>query len=107
MLLSAKACRVEALETVYPDFRDSEGLRRSCIAARREGFTGRFAIHPDQVDIINGAFSPSADDVAFAEKVVAAFAANPDAGAVGVDGKMLDIPHLKQARRMLERSRGG
>ena len=101
MLLSAKACRVEALETVYPDFRDSEGLRRSCIAARREGFTGRFAIHPDQVDIINGAFSPSADDVAFAEKVVAAFAANPDAGAVGVDGKMLDKPHLTQAQKVL------
>jgi citrate lyase subunit beta/citryl-CoA lyase len=101
VLLAAKASRVEALETVYPDFRNSEGLRKSCVAARREGFTGRFAIHPDQVDIINEAFSPSADDVAFAEKVVAAFAANPDVGAVGVDGKMLDKPHLTQAQKVL------
>ncbi len=101
MLLAAKACRVEALESVYPNFRDHEGFRRSCTAARREGFTGRFAIHPDQVDIINEAFSPNADDIAFAEKVVAAFAASPDAGAVGVDGKMLDKPHLTQAQKVL------
>ena len=101
MLLAAKACKVEAVETVHPDFRDSAGLRRNSIAARREGFTGRFAIHPDQVDVINEAFSPSADDIAFAEQVVAAFAAQPDAGAVGVDGKMLDKPHLTQARKVL------
>lgn len=103
VLLAAKAARVEAIDTVYPDFRDMDGLRRSCRASRREGFTGRFAIHPDQVDIINETFSPGADEVAFAEKVIAAFAAVPDAGVVGVDGKMLDRPHLKQAEKVLAR----
>jgi citrate lyase subunit beta / citryl-CoA lyase len=100
-LLAAKACNAEALETVYPDYKDLEGLKKSCIAARREGFTGRFAIHPDQVDIINAAFSPSSDEVAFAERVVAAFAATVDTGTVGLDGKMLDRPHLKQAQKVL------
>jgi citrate lyase subunit beta / citryl-CoA lyase len=100
-LLSAKACRVEAIETVYPDFRNLEGLRKSSVAARREGFTGRFAIHPDQIDVLNEAFSPSADDIAFAERVVAAFGAQPEVGAVGVDGKMLDKPHLVQAQKVL------
>jgi citrate lyase subunit beta / citryl-CoA lyase len=100
-LLAAKACNAEALETVYPDYKDLEGLKKSCIAARREGFTGRFAIHPDQVDIINAAFSPSSDEVAYAERVVAAFAATVDTGTVGLDGKMLDRPHLKQAQKVL------
>ena len=100
-LLAAKACNVEALETVYPDYKDLEGLKKSCIAARREGFTGRFAIHPDQVDVINAAFSPNADEIAFAERVVAAFAATVDTGTVGLDGKMLDRPHLKQAQKVL------
>lgn len=100
-LLAAKAAQVEAIDTVYPDFRDLDGLRRSAIAARREGFTGRFAIHPDQVEIINAAFSPSETDIAFAERVVAAFAAMPDTGVVGVDGKMLDRPHLVQAGKVL------
>jgi citrate lyase subunit beta/citryl-CoA lyase len=101
MLLGAKAADVEAVDTVYPDYRDVDGFRRSCIASRREGFTGRFAIHPDQVPVINETFSPSAEDIAFAERVVAAFAAAPDAGAVGLDGKMLDRPHLTQARKTL------
>jgi citrate lyase subunit beta/citryl-CoA lyase len=101
MLLGAKAADVEAVDTVYPDYRDVEGFRRSCIASRREGFTGRFAIHPDQVAIINEAFSPSAEDIAFAERVIAAFAAAPEAGAVGLDGKMLDRPHLSQAQKIL------
>jgi len=101
MLLAAKACRVEALETVYPDFRDTAGLSKSCAAARREGFTGRFAIHPDQVDAINEAFTPNAEDIAFAERVVAAFDASPGVGTVGVDGKMLDKPHLTQAQKVL------
>lgn len=99
-LLAAKACNVEAVETVYPDYKDLEGLRKSCIAARREGFTGRFAIHPDQVEVINAAFSPNADEIAFAQRVVAAFAAS-DTGTVGLDGKMLDRPHLKQAQKIL------
>lgn len=100
-LLAAKACNVEAIETVYPDYKDLTGLEKNCIAARREGFTGRFAIHPDQVDVINAAFSPNAGEIASAERVVAAFAAAADTGTVGLDGKMLDRPHLTQAQKVL------
>ena len=99
-LLAAKACGVEAVDTVYPDYRNLEALKQSCLISRREGFSGRFAVHPDQVEAINEAFSPSVDDVAFAERVVAAFAAS-DAGVVGVDGMMLDKPHLTQAEKVL------
>lgn len=101
MLLAAKGAGVEAVDGVYPNFRDLEGLRKFCKASQREGFSGCFAIHPDQVAVINEAYSPSADDIAFAEKVVAAFAASPDVGVVGVDGKMLDKPHLVQAEKVL------
>ncbi|HET8613514.1 MAG TPA: CoA ester lyase [Sphingomonas sp.] len=100
-LLGAKAAGVEAVDTLYVDFRDPEGLRASCKASRAEGFSGRVAIHPAQVDIINEAFSPSEDEVAFARRVVELFAANPDSGTLGLDGKMLDIPHLKQAQKTL------
>lgn len=99
-LLAAKACAVEAIDTVYPDYRDLAAFRRSCVASRREGFTGRFAVHPDQIDTINETFSPSKEDISFAERVVAAFAAS-ETGVVGVDGKMLDRPHLIQARKVL------
>ncbi|MCB5945537.1 CoA ester lyase [Acidocella sp. KAb 2-4] len=101
MLLGAHAAGVEAVDTLYVDFRDPEGLRASCRAARAEGFSGRVAIHPAQVDIINESFAPSEEEIAFARRVVDAFAANPDAGTVGLDGKMLDIPHLKQAQGVL------
>ncbi|MCK0530081.1 HpcH/HpaI aldolase/citrate lyase family protein [Sphingobium agri] len=100
-LLGAHAAGSEAVDTLYVDFRDPEGLRASCKAARAEGFSGRVAIHPAQVDIINESFSPSADEVDFARRVINLFAANPDAGTLGLDGKMLDIPHLKQAERTL------
>ena len=100
-LLAAKAAGVEPVETLYADFRDGEGLHRSCLAAAQEGFTGRIAIHPDQVAPINAAFLPSAEAVAHAQRVVDAFAANPEAGAVGLDGMMLDMPHLKQAQHVL------
>ena len=100
-LLAAKACGVEAIDTVYPDYKNLAGLRASCVASRREGFTGCFAIHPDQVDVVNEAFSPSAEDVAYAERVVAAFAVARDVGTLGLDGKMLDKPHLTQAQRVL------
>ncbi len=100
-LLAAKAASVQAIETLYSDYRDVEGLEAFCQAAAREGFTGRIAIHPAQVEPINRAFAPSDDDVAFARRVVAAFGAQPESGTVGLDGRMLDIPHLKQARRVL------
>ena len=100
-LLAAKAAGVEAVETLFADFRDTDGLHRSCLHAAQEGFTGRIAIHPDQVAPINAAFLPSAAAVAHAQRVVDAFAANPEAGAVGLDGMMLDMPHLKQAQHVL------
>jgi citrate lyase subunit beta/citryl-CoA lyase len=100
-LLAAKSIDVQAIETLYADFRDSDGLRSSCESAAREGFTGRIAIHPDQVSVINEAFMPSASDMAYARRVIAAFEAASGSGAVGLDGKMLDMPHLKQAQKVL------
>jgi len=101
VLLAAKAADVAAVDTLYVDFRDEAGLRQSSTRAADEGFTGRIAIHPAQVDPINEAFAPSPEAVAHARKVIAAFKANPGAGTVGLDGKMIDIPHLKQARNVL------
>jgi citrate lyase subunit beta/citryl-CoA lyase len=103
-LLGAHAAGVQAIETLYTDFRDEAGLRTSSAAAHAEGFTGRIAIHPAQVAAINESFSPSAEEVAHAQAVLAAFAATPGAGAVQLHGKMLDIPHLKQAQGVLARS---
>jgi len=100
-LLAAHAAGVQAIETLYVDFRDSDGLFESCRAARAEGFSGRIAIHPAQVEPINRGFTPSEQEIEFARRVVAAFAAAPGAGTIGLDGKMLDIPHLKQARHTL------
>lgn len=100
-LLGSHAAGVEAVETLHADFRDDEGLRASSRAARSEGFSGRMAIHPAQVEIINEAFLPSSEEVDFARRVVQLFADNPDAGTLGLDGKMLDIPHLKQAQRVI------
>jgi citrate lyase subunit beta/citryl-CoA lyase len=98
-LIAAKAAGVDAIETLYADFRDSEGLARAADAARREGFAGMLAIHPGQVEIINAAFTPSQDEIDHAKKVVAAFASG--AGVASLDGKMLDMPHLKQAEHIL------
>ncbi|TWG92068.1 citrate lyase subunit beta/citryl-CoA lyase [Mesorhizobium sp. J18] len=103
-LIAAKACGVTAIETLYADFRDEAGLRADCIAAAREGFGGRIAIHPAQVMVINESFTPSDEDVRHAERVVAAFAASPGTGVVALDGKMLDIPHLKQAQNVLSQA---
>lgn len=101
-LLAAHAAGVQAVETVYVDFRDTDGLSASSKAARAEGFSGRMAIHPAQVEPINAGFMPSGDEVDFAKRVVEAFNADPGAGVVGLDGKMLDIPHLKAAQKTLE-----
>jgi len=101
-LAGAVAAGVQPLDTVFVDFRDSEGLRAESRAAARAGFTGKIAIHPDQVPIINEAFTPSTAEIAHARRVVEAFAAG--AGTVALDGKMLDMPHLKQAQRILSRA---
>ena len=100
-LMAAYAAGVQAVDTVYTDFRDDDGLRTSSNQARRDGFTGKIAIHPNQVGIINDAFTPSADDLTHAHAVIALFAENPDAGTLSLDGKMLDKPHLTQAERVI------
>ena len=101
-LLAAKAANVAPIETLYADFRDLAGLAADCAEASREGFTGRIAIHPDQVGPINAAFTPSAEEIAHARRVIAAFEGN--AGVASLDGKMLDIPHLRQAQHVLTRA---
>jgi citrate lyase subunit beta/citryl-CoA lyase len=100
-LFAAGAAGVQPLDTLYGDFRDQKGLAESCRIARRDGFVGRIAIHPDQIAIINECFTPSEADLAHARRVVAAFAAQPDAGTLGIDGKMYDMPHLIAAKRAL------
>ena len=100
-LLAAVAAEVQPIDSLEPDFRDEAGLRAACAAARREGFTGKIAIHPAQVGPINEGFRPTEEEIAFARRVVAAFAASPGIGTVGLDGKMLDRPHLRQAERVL------
>lgn len=101
-LLAAAAAEVTALDTVFTDFRDGDGLLRYAASARRDGFTGMLAIHPAQIDTINAAFVPSTAEVEHARRVVALFDENPGAGTVGMDGKMIDRPHLVQARRILD-----
>jgi len=103
-LFAAHAARVPAIETVYPDFRDEAGLKAYAARGRRDGFTGMLAIHPAQVPIINAAFGASDAETMWAKRVVEAFAANPGAGAVQLDGQMLDAPHLTRARAILKDS---
>ncbi len=103
-ILAAHALGIEGLDTVYVDFRDPSGLEKACLESRRDGFTGRLAIHPDQVAIINRAFTPTAQELALAHRIVAAFAQG--AGAVAIDGKMYDVPHLKAAQRIIARPAG-
>ncbi|MBY8826760.1 HpcH/HpaI aldolase/citrate lyase family protein [Hephaestia mangrovi] len=103
-LFGAHAAGVAAIETVYPDFRDLDGLAAYAKRGARDGFAGMMAIHPAQVAVINATFTPGADDVAHARRVVALFAANPGAGALSLDGKMIDAPHLKAARALLARA---
>lgn len=100
-LLSASACGVPAIDTLHADYRDLDGLTTACIEARRAGFSGKIAIHPDQVAVINSAMTPGTAEIEQARLIVRAFDAEPNAGAVGIDGKMLDQPHLLQARKLL------
>jgi citrate lyase subunit beta/citryl-CoA lyase len=103
-LFAAAAAQTTAIETVYVDFRNLDGLKRDTEAARRDGFSGRLAIHPAQVAVINAVFTPTAEALAKARAIVAAFAAAPGAGAIGIDGKMYDRPHLVRAERLLAQS---
>ncbi len=102
-LFAAHSAQVEPIDTVFTDFRDEAGLRRECEAARRDGFSGKLAIHPAQVAAINKHFTPSAEAVQRAQKIVAAFAAQPDVGVLSIDGQMVDAPHLARAHRLLSR----
>src|SRR5262249_40272426 len=100
-LLAAAAAAVAAIDTIYTDFKDAEGLAAECAASRRAGFAAKMAIHPAQIAVINAAFTASGEELAWARQVVALFAANPDAGTVALDGRMIDRPHLTLARRLL------
>jgi citrate lyase subunit beta/citryl-CoA lyase len=102
-LYGAAAAKVPAIETIHVDFRNLDALRRDTEMARRDGFAGRLAIHPAQVAVINEVFTPAPEQIAKAKAVVAAFAAQPGAGTVGIDGKMYDRPHLLRAQALLTR----
>jgi citrate lyase subunit beta/citryl-CoA lyase len=106
-LLTARAAGVEPIETLHADFRDLHGLAADSARARTQGFTGRLAIHPDQVAVINTAFSPTEAEIAHARAVLAAFAAALGQGTVALEGKMLDAPHKRAAERVLARARSG
>jgi citrate lyase subunit beta/citryl-CoA lyase len=104
-LLAAAASEVAAFDTVFTDFKNEAGLRRYASNARRDGFSGMLAIHPAQVDSINAAFVPTAEEIQHAARIVELFEANPGLGTIGMDGKMVDKPHFIQALRLLELAR--
>jgi len=102
-LFAAAAAEVAAIDTVYTDFRDHDGLLLYAANARRDGFSGMLAIHPAQIEAINAAFEPSLEEIERAQKIVELFEQNPGVGTVGLDGKMIDRPHLVQAQKLLQR----
>ena len=104
-LFTACAAGVQPLDTIYGNYRDEKALEAECLAAARDGFTGKMAIHPAQVAIINRAFTPSAEEIALSRRIIAAFDGHPGVGVVGLDGEMLDQPHLTRARRVLQRAK--
>jgi len=103
VLLTAHARGVMAVDTLHADFRDLDGLGRIAAESHADGFAGMLAIHPAQVPVINAAFTPGEAEIAEARAIVALFSANPGAGALSLDGRMVDQPHLEQARGLLER----
>ena len=105
VLLAARATGVAAIDTLHGNFRDLDGLKAAARASYADGFTGMLAIHPDQVPVINEAFTPGKEQVNEAQAIVDLFAANPGAGALSLDGRMVEQPHLMQARRVLESAR--
>lgn len=104
-LLAASSAATDAIDTVVPDFRDLDALRRQCLESERDGFTGKMAIHPAQVAVINEVFTPSPQAVAHAQAVIDAFHGAGNAGVVAIDGKMYDRPHLRLAQRLLTRAK--
>jgi citrate lyase subunit beta/citryl-CoA lyase len=104
-ILAASTAEVAAIDTVFPNFRDTAAFEAECAAAERDGFTGKMAIHPAQVPVINAAFTPSVEAVRQSASIVAAFEAAGNPGVVGIDGKMYDRPHLRLAERLLARAR--
>lgn len=104
-ILAAGAAEVAAIDTVFPDFRDMTAFEKECREAERDGFTGKMAIHPAQIAPINEIFAPSPESLAKAEQIIALFAANPGAGVIGLQGEMLDRPHLIRAERLVARAR--
>ncbi|MBK5922860.1 CoA ester lyase [Rhodovulum sulfidophilum] len=103
-LFGAVAAEVQPVDTVWTDIRDLAGLEAECLEAVRDGFTGKMAIHPAQVPIINRCFRPSEEEIEVARRIVEAFAAAPTAGVVAIDGEMIDMPHLKRSRLILQRA---
>ena len=103
-LFTAVSAGVQPIDTVFIDFRDLDGLRAEAATAARDGFTGKLAIHPDQVPIINAAFTPSQREIDHARDIVAMFAASPGAGVISLNGRMYDRPHLTRAERVLARA---
>jgi len=106
-LFAAAAAETSAIDTLYANYRDGDGLASDCGESRRRGFVGRLAIHPDQVECINRCYTPSAEDVALAQAIVDAFAVTPDIGTIGIDGKMYDRPHVLQAMKTLAAAKIG
>ncbi|HHK75053.1 MAG TPA: CoA ester lyase, partial [Rhizobiales bacterium] len=103
-LMGARAADLDPIDGIFADFRDMEGLRKSCEEALRDGFTGKLAIHPAQLEIINGVFTPSSEDIHAAKAIIKAFEAAGNAGVIGFEGKMLDRPHLLRARKLIKRA---
>jgi citrate lyase subunit beta / citryl-CoA lyase len=104
-LFTAAAAKVQAIDTVFVNFRDLDGLRQECHAAVRDGFTGKMAIHPGQVVAINEMFTPSVEEIALSEEIVQAFAAAPDVGVLAIRGHMVDRAHVVRAERILARAK--
>ena len=104
-LAGARAAQVEPIDSIYANFREMTGFAQECQQAARDGFTGKMAIHPDQIELINHTFTPSPHIVDEAEQIIAAFADNKNSGVIAINGQMYDLPHLKRAEALLARAK--
>jgi citrate lyase subunit beta / citryl-CoA lyase len=104
-LFTAAAAATQPIDTVFVNFRDAAGLRAEAMEAARDGFTGKMAIHPNQVEVINEVFTPTAEQIAVADEIVQAFADNPQDGVLGIRGQMVDRAHIARAERILARAK--